>query len=305
MSQIFRSSSSLADAASTLPSACLRLGRRRPVAPACTGRWVRSGFGRVVRAAGAAVGACRDEDAALGNDDRIAEGVVAAPIRQTASTRLTRACVVAAGGLEAGWHLLGIQLRRPMPSSGRFPTCRFLPSGTRASSSSPLACSLSNSASGISGSLSRGSGQPKHRLRRSLGRVVQAAPRRRGRSVRCRGPGNSVAVLRPAPARHFDFKDCNASSRCSTVRLLTGSGSAGRVLPSRALLAAFEEREAVGIEELSTVRREASAGRAGCRHRPPGRWSAGGTKHRAAVQGFLRHAGRRFPASWSWSVETA
>ena len=37
------------------------------------------------------------------------------------------------------------------------------------------------------------------------------------------------------------------------MRLLTGSGLAGSVLPGGALLAAFEEGEAVGIEEAAAV----------------------------------------------------
>ena len=55
-----------------------------------------------------------------------------------------------------------------------------------------------------------------------------------------------LGCRRPAA---FTCSTCSASSRCSTVRLLTGSGWARRVAPARAGRAAFEEREAVGVEQ--------------------------------------------------------
>ena len=89
------------------------------------------------------------------------------------------------------------------------------------------------------------------------------------------------------------------------MRLLTGSGVASVVLPGRARLAAFEEREAVGVEQAAAVGRELAVVVPDAAVDGPegGQQPAPGVV--AGVRGSPRRAGRPLPAAARGCVETA
>ena len=222
------------------------------------------GFGedwrRVVRAGAAAVGARGDVDAALGNDDELAEAVLAEQAGEGLDALASRGSwPQAMRSLCSSTQLRGFVRARLL--QGRFASGPVSSLQERRSSSS---CAFSRC------SVLRVSraGFPvpclaclrgRARLRARASRCGRAGLRRRGRSARRRARGTRAGAPPRSAAGNFHRSTCKASSRCSTTRLLIGSGSAGDRLPVRARGAAFEERDS-GRDRRASRRRLAAAG---------------------------------------------
>ena len=152
----------------------------------------------------------------------------------------------------------------------------------------PWASSASSSASGISGSLSAGACEAEHRLGRHAWRCGRAGPRRRGRSVRCpRARKERRRASAGPPPGDFHAQALQGFEQVQDGAVVDRQRLGRRAAPVAARGAAFEEGEAVGIEQRAAVGRHAAGLGAGCRRARPGRWRAGGPGIDAAFQHFF------------------
>ena len=200
--------------------------------------------GRVVRAAGAPVGPRRDEDAPLADDHGPVEGVVPQQPGEGLHP-LEQSVVVAADGPQLV-GLLAVERR----GEGLLERL-LLPAGFVVQEGEQVGFALGlqpfQFGEGDLGLLAFGPGQPQHRLRGTLGGVVEQTFVDVADLFDVERPEAEPAGL----ALHLQVlqRAEQVQHRAIVDRQRRGRGGA----PRRPRLAAFEEREAVGVEQIPAV----------------------------------------------------